>query len=320
SHATRIFTDRHYNVDAAVAGTVGLRVSFIGVDLSELQLRYFPDAVDVSDWHINRWSGGVQLGVCTADNMSAPPARVNTAMGAHLSNSAAMLIYANPAPDQGGDSWWAPGSPGAPWDETRPNETGYDVRTNHGRVVNYAGKGLYVFPGAPATDPYEGNIVFTGEYDGYASNYWYRKDAITPHTDWTRSKPTAEQIRAVNTFDAIIEITPIAVTKHDKFKRYKFEWWLRKYQSSAKLEGGPAHWIADKNDPQGGWVQPKLRYWYFGGRATDGTRTGVDEPGFDFSAVFPYVSAFGWWRKDQPQQIVRVQRIIIEYVATRPEP
>ena len=237
-------------------------------------------------------------------------------MGPHLKNSAGTLIYANPSPNQGSNAWWAPDPPGSYWNAADPANSGYDVRPGHGQVVNYAGKGLYVFPGAPSTDPLEGDIVFTGEYDGFTSNHWYQKDAIVPHTEWvTGTLPTQAQIHAVNTFDMVIDYTPIIIDGRTDYKRYKVEWWYCKHQSAAKLEGGPPWWVSDANDPSGGWIQPSTTYWYFGGYASDGTLTGQDEPGFDFSAVFPYLSAFGWWRDDQPEQTVVVEQIVIEYIA-----
>lgn len=320
-HNTRIFTDKAYNVDVAGEGNVGLRVSYLGIDLTGLQLNFFADAEDLNDWHFNRWEGGVQMGLCTADNLAPPPPQENVAMGPHMKNSAGALIYANPSPNQGANTWWAPDPPGSYWNAADPVNSGYDVRPGHGQVVNYAGKGFYVFPDAPFTDPLEGDIIFTGEYDGNTSNHWYRKDSIVPHPEWvTGTSPTPEQIHAVNTFDMVIDYTPLIINGRTDYKRYKVEWWYRKHQSAAALEGGPFWWVPDANDPSGGWIQPTTTYWYFGGYASDGTLTGQDEPGFDFSAVFPYLSAFGWWRDDQPEQTVVVQQIVIEYIAGSESP
>jgi len=232
-HGTRIFTEKAYNIDKAGESNVGLRVSYLGIDLTDLKFNFFPDAEDIDDWHFNRWEGGIQMGICTANNMVAPPPQENVALGPHIKNSAGALIYANPAPNQGGSSWWAPGPPGSPWDPMDPVHSGYDVRVGHGQVVNYAGKGLYSFPGAPITDPLEGDLVFTGEYDGFSSNHWYNKDSIVPHTEWVTGLPaTSEQIYAVNTFDMVIDYTPIIINGRSEYKRYKVEWWYRKHQSA----------------------------------------------------------------------------------------
>ncbi|MCC7145370.1 MAG: PEP-CTERM sorting domain-containing protein [Phycisphaeraceae bacterium] len=316
-HDTKIFNSRAYNVDAAGEGNVGLRVTFEGIDLTGLNLAWFPLDPSGDDWTLNRWEGGVQLGVTTANNLVPPFAQENVGMGPHMKASAGTIIYANPSANQGGDAWWSGNSskPGSKWNPANRDGSGYDVRPDHGNVVNYAGKGQYSFEGAPPTHPYEGDIVFTGEYDGFASNHWYRKDAIDPHTEWTTGvQATDAQIHAVNTFDMVIEYTPIAIEGRDEYKRYKVEWWYRKHQSSAKLEGGYSWWAPDANDADGGWIQPGNESWLCGGLIADGTMTGVDEPGFDFSAVFPYAAAFGWWREDNPQQTVTIDRIVVDYL------
>ncbi|MCC7407988.1 MAG: hypothetical protein IT442_07950 [Phycisphaeraceae bacterium] len=316
-HGTQILTDKMYNVDAAGQGNLGLRVTFQGIDLTGLNLAWFPLDPSGNDWHLNRWEGGVQMGVTTADNLTPPPPEVNKGMGAHIYNSAGSLLYANPSANQGGDAWWYWNSsyPGSSWNPADRFGSGYDVRPDHGNVVNYAGKGQYVFEGAPYTDPLEGDLVFTGEYDGFASNHWYSKDAIVPHTEWVTGLPaTEEQIHAANTFDMVIEYTPVLIDGRDDFKRYQVQWWCRKHESSGEWEGAWSSWTPDADDPDGGWIQPGNTSWMCGGYASDGTMTGVDEPGFDFSAVFPYASAFGWWRSDNPEQTIVIDQIIVDYI------
>lgn len=312
SHGTQIFTTRAYNVDAGAAGQVGLRVSYLGVDLGRLRLQFFPDAVPSSDWHFNRWEGGTQLGICTADNLAPPAPAPNVAMGPHMKNSAGMILYVNPTPNQGANAWWAPRAPGSGWRDVDPSGSGYDVRADHGGVVNYAGKGFYMFAGAPPTDALEGDIAFPGEYDGYTSNYWYNKDALVPHREWAPLAAGGEDVGAVNRFDVVIDYRPI-IANRDHHRRYRVEWWFRKHRSAARLEGGPARWVTDATAADGGWMQPRKRSWECGGYRTDGTITGVDEPGFQFSAVYPYASAFGWWRPDQPEQVITIEQIVVEY-------
>jgi len=312
SHGTQIFTARAYSVDRVRRGRVGLRVSYLGVDLGRLRLQFFPDAVPLNDWHFNRWEGGAQLGICSADNLVPPGPARGDAMGPHMKNSAGMILYVNPTPNQGASAWWAPRTPGSTWRGTDPADSGYDVRPDHGGVVNYAGKGFYVFAGAPPTDALEGDIAFPGEYDGYTSNYWYNKDALVPHAAWAARPPASEDVGAVNRFDVVIDYIPI-LTQRNHHRRYRVEWWFRKHRSSTRLEGGPAGWVTDATAADGGWIQPRKRSWECGGYPRDGTLTRVDEPGFQFSAVYPYASAFGWWRPDQPQQVITIEQIVVEY-------
>ena len=314
-HGTLRLTAKAYNVDAADDNQVGVRVSFFSVDLSGVRLGFFPDVTDLGDWHFNRWSGGVQLGISPADAVTPPPME-NQAMGVHYESSAGVIVYSNPSPNQGSHAWWAPKAPGSRWNAEQPDATGYDVRKAHGSVVNYIGKGFYVFDGVPPTNPLEGDIAFPGEYDGYHSNYWYPKDSIVPHTEWLTGHPaTEEERKRVNTFDLVMDVSPVAGGYGERFRRYKIEWWLRKHQSSATLEGNPGAWLPDSNDPDGGWVQSSARFWIVGGVAGEGTMTGADEPGFDFSSVSPYMSVFGWWRHDQPANSVQVGKVVIEYIS-----